>query len=188
MFISLRGSGIQMPLFGLGTWRSEPNVIKDVVLNAIRLGYRHIDCAEIYGNEHEVGDALEQIFREGVVKREDLWITSKLWNADHGRDRVLPAIKKSLSNLKLDYLDLYLIHWPVAGNTGAEVRPSIEVHERIWSCLVERYMLASQETWHAMEELVDLGLTKCIGISNFSVPKMQGILRYAKIKPAVCQV
>ena len=125
-----KGLGIEMPLLGLGTWRSETNVIKDVVLNAIRLGYRHIDCAEIYENEHEVGEALEQVFREGVVKREDLWITSKLWNADHGRDKVLPAVKKSLSNLKLDYLDLYLVHWPVTGNIGPEVLPPIEVRER----------------------------------------------------------
>lgn len=131
-----------MPLVGLGTWRSEPNEIKESVLHAIRAGYRHIDCASIYQNEHEIGDALEQIFSEGVVKREDLWITSKLWNTDHSSikfltfywrnncvlgDRVLPALKQSLKDLKVDYLDLYLIHWPITGNRGPEVVPSIKV-------------------------------------------------------------
>lgn len=134
-----------MPLVGLGTWRSEPNEIKESVLHAIRAGYRHIDCASIYQNEHEIGEALEQIFSEGVVKREELWITSKLWNSDHScisvlsffdcidcvlGDRVMAALKQSLKDLKVDYLDLYLMHWPITGNRGPEVLPSIKVRLR----------------------------------------------------------
>lgn len=100
------------------------------------MGYRHIDCAKIYENEHEVGTALAQVFEEGVLKRDDLWITSKLWNTDHARDRVLPAIEKTLADLQLDYLDLYLIHWPVTGNIGPELMPSIQVREKC-VCLCE---------------------------------------------------
>eukprot|EP00210_Caulerpa_lentillifera_P001169 g1125.t1 len=153
-------NGASMPLVGLGTWRSEPNEIKNSVIHAIRAGYRHIDCAYVYQNEHEIGEALEQIFSEGVLKREDLWITSKLWNTDHSSDRVCSALKQSLKDLKLEYLDLYLMHWPITGNKGNM----------------------------ASKNLVESGLVRCIGVSNFSIKKLQDILQYAKIKPSVVQV
>ncbi|WP_317041539.1 aldo/keto reductase [Maribacter stanieri] len=104
----------EMPILGLGTFRSEPNEVYNAVLSAIKIGYRHIDCAAAYGNEKEVGNAIADAIKQGLVSREDLWVTSKLWNASHGEENVIPALNQTLEDLQLDYLDLYLIHWPVA--------------------------------------------------------------------------
>ncbi|CAD7701569.1 unnamed protein product [Ostreobium quekettii] len=163
-------SGHQIPVIGLGTWRSAKGVVRDAVAMAIRSGYRHIDCAAVYNNESEVGDALNTVLAEGVVRREDLWITSKLWNTEHARNRVLPALQHSMRSLQCDYLDLYLMHWPITGNKGPQVEPPIK------------------ETWQAMEDLVDRGLVRAIGVSNFSAKKLADVLGYARIKPSVCQV
>jgi diketogulonate reductase-like aldo/keto reductase len=164
-------NGAEMPLLGLGTWKSAPGQVRTAVEAALRSGlYKHIDCASIYANEHEVGDALKAVMDGGVVERKELFITSKLWNTDHAAAAVEKACKRSLKNLKLDYLDLYLIHWPVSGNKGPEVVPSIK------------------ETWHEMEGLVKSGLVKSIGVSNFSIKKFKDILSYATIPPVVCQV
>ncbi|CAN1261721.1 NADP-dependent D-sorbitol-6-phosphate dehydrogenase [Linum perenne] len=105
-------NGLKMPTVGLGVWRMEGKEIRDLILNAIKIGYRHFDCAADYKNEAQVGEALAEAFKTGLVKREDLFITTKLWNSDHGH--VLEACKDSLKKLQLDYLDLYLIHFPVA--------------------------------------------------------------------------
>ena len=113
-------NGDQMPALGLGTWKSNPGEVYDAVREAIKVGYRHIDCAHIYGNEAEIGQAFSDAFKTGEVKREDLWITSKLWNSSHLKNDVRPALETTLKNLQLDYLDLYLIHWPVALKPGTE--------------------------------------------------------------------
>ncbi|MCG8455732.1 MAG: aldo/keto reductase, partial [Holophagales bacterium] len=110
--------GRGMPALGLGTWKSEPGEVGRAVEEAIRLGYRHLDCAYIYGNESEIGEALERCFESGLVERQELWVTSKLWNDSHHPDRVGGALGKTFADLRLDFLDLYLIHWPVAQRHG----------------------------------------------------------------------
>ena len=162
--------GNSIPAVGLGTWKAEKGQVRDAVYHAIKCGYRHIDCASIYQNEEEVGDVLKHVISKGYVSRDSLFVCSKLWNTDHAPNRVRSAFLSSIKALKLDYLDLYLIHWPVTGNVGEQVQPSI------------------QETWQAMESLVKDGLVRSIGVSNFSVKKLEDILRYAEIPPAVCQV
>ncbi|WP_430614092.1 aldo/keto reductase [Flavobacterium sp. JP2137] len=173
-------NGDLMPAIGLGTWKSKPGEVGEAVKTAIANGYRHIDCAAIYGNEAEIGQALADLFKAGVVKREELWITSKLWNDSHQSDYVLPALKKTLSDLQLDYLDLYLIHWPVAFKHG--VQPSSAAD---FLSLEEVPII---ETWTKLEEALELGLTKHIGVSNFSVLKLSDLLQKAKVKPEVNQV
>ncbi|MBL7473641.1 aldo/keto reductase [Robertkochia sediminum] len=172
---------LEIPAIGLGTWKSAPGEVGQAVIEAIRSGYRHIDCAAIYGNEKEIGEALKTVFDQGDVTREELWITSKLWNNAHQKDRVLPALQTTLKDLQLEYLDLYLVHWPVAFKpevTGAE---KAEDYLRPEECPVE-------ETWSAMEEAVAQGLTKSIGVSNFSVKKLNHLLKHSTIKPSMNQV
>ncbi|KAM1814909.1 hypothetical protein EV2_028988 [Malus domestica] len=145
-------SGFKMPVVGMGAWRMEGNEIRDLVINALNVGYRHFDCAADYKNEPEVGEALAEAFSTGLVKREDLFITTKasLWNSDHGH--VVKACKDSLKKLRLDYLDLYLVHFPVAtkhtgvGTTGSALDEDgvLEIDTTI----------SLETTWHAMEELV----------------------------------
>lgn len=153
------------------------------VKEAINCGYRHIDAASFYGNDNGIGRAIEELLFQKKIQREELFITSKLWNSYHLPNDVLPAIKGTLSNLKLDYLDLFLIHWPVAfkpetglrmPRNGADYLPLSEAPLR--------------DTWEAMERLVDLGLVKSIGVSNFSKRQLLEIIPYARIPISVNQV
>ena len=175
-------TGAKMPAVGLGTFGSDqvtPAQVATAVQGAAAIGYRHFDCASVYGNEPEVGAALEAAMAAGV-KREELWITSKLWNDKHGEDDVIASCRKSLADLRLDYLDLYLVHWPFpnfhppgcdVSSRSADARPYI--HE------------SYTKTWRKMEELVDRGLVRHIGTSNMTIPKLELVLRDARIKPAV---
>ncbi len=174
-------NGDQMPIFGLGTWKSAPGEVYKAVKEALQLGYRHIDCAPIYGNEAEIGQALSESFAEGVTTREQLWITSKLWNNSHAPENVQPAIEKSLADLQIDSLDLYLIHWPVA------FRSEVLFHNSAKD-LIGLNELPIATTWSAMENLVDKGLCNHIGVSNFSVPKLKELLGTANIKPEMNQI
>lgn len=148
----------------------------------IEAGYRHIDCASIYGNEKEIGVALDEVFTTGKVNREDVFVTSKLWNTDHHPDTVLKACKQTLSDLRLDYLDLYLIHWAVAFVPGGDKEP---LDKDGWAV---RKNVSIRETWTAMEQLVEMGLVKSIGVANFSTIALLDLLTYCKIKPVVNQI
>jgi len=175
-------TGAEIPAIGLGTFGSDrvsAGGIAQAVQGALAAGYRHLDCASVYGNEDRIGCALQQAFTGGL-KREELWITSKLWNDCHAEDDVIASCRKSISDLRCDYLDAYLVHWPFPNfhppgcsveSRSTEARPYIH----------ENFM----RTWRQMEKLVDLGLARHIGTSNMTIAKLDLLLRDARIRPAL---
>ncbi len=174
--------GARIPAIGLGTFGSDHashESVAEAVQYAASIGYRHFDCASVYGNEHRIGEAFSQLF-QGGLRRDQVWITSKLWNDKHGEGDVIPSCEKSLKDLQLDYLDLYLVHWPFPNHHP----PGCDVTARnphAVPYIHENYM----RTWRKMEELVDRGLVHHIGTSNMTIPKMKLLLRDARIKPVV---
>jgi diketogulonate reductase-like aldo/keto reductase len=175
-------TGAAIPAVGLGTFGSDRfsgEAIAEAVLGAAAVGYRHFDCAAIYGNEALIGRSLRTILDSGLVRREALWITSKLWNDRHGEADVVPACRKSLADLRLDYLDLYLVHWPFPNHHP----PGCDVGSRAPDA--QPYIHANyMKTWRQMERLVEMGLVRHIGTSNMTVPKLRLVLRDARIRPA----
>ncbi len=175
-------TGAQIPAVGLGTFGSDRFSGQDIanaVKEAISVGYRHIDCAAVYGNEHLIGESFRSVLDSGLIKREELWVTSKLWNDKHGEEDVIPACEQTLRDLQLDYLDLYLIHWPFPNYHA----PGVDVDSRdphAKPYIHENYM----KTWRQMEKLVEMGLVKHIGTSNMTIPKLEPLLRDATIQPA----
>ena len=175
-------TGARMPGLGLGTFGSDhvsADEIADAVRGAAALGYRHFDCASVYSNEDRVGFALRDIMQSGI-RRDELWVTSKLWNDKHGEDDVIASCKQSLADLQLSYLDLYLVHWPFPNFHP----PGCDVTSRSKDSkpyIHENFM----KTWRKMVELVDMGLVRHIGTSNMTIPKLKLVLRDARIKPAV---
>jgi D-xylose reductase len=177
----------KIPTVGFGTWKISKDVCCEVVYNAIKNGYRHIDCASDYGNELEVGFGIKKALDENICVREDLWITSKLWNTDHKKENVLPGFNKSLKDLGLKYLDLYLIHFPIAlKHVPVDKKyPAEWVYE---SEKMEFEKVPLFETWKGMEDLVEKKLTRFIGICNYSSVLLHDLMNYCKIKPKVLQI
>ncbi|WP_341224380.1 aldo/keto reductase [uncultured Arcticibacterium sp.] len=171
----------KMPVLGLGTWKAAPGDVYKAVRTAITLGYTHFDCAHVYGNEKEIGEAFADSFKAGEAKREDLWITSKLWNNSHRTEQIEPALKLTLANLQLDYLDLYLIHWPV-------VLKDTSMYPETAADMVSLSVTPLEETWKGMIAMKEAGLAKHIGVSNFSPSKMDGIIEKTGVTPEVNQV
>jgi D-xylose reductase len=180
-----------MPSVGLGTWKIDRADTADAVRAAIEVGYRHIDSASDYGNEAETGTGLSRAIEEGCCRREDLWVTSKLWNTYHRRENVRAACERSLEDLGLDYLDLYLIHFPIA----LKYVPFEDRYPPEWlfdpnaaqpAMEVDAVPLA--ETWHAMEELVGAGLVREIGVCNYTSGLLIDLMAYADIPPAMLQI
>lgn len=177
-------SGYKMPIIGLGVFRMDGKVMKDFIIEAIKKGYRHFDCAAKYQNEAELGEAIAEAIKQKLVKREDLFITTKVWNSDHSH--ILEACQDSLNKLRLDYLDLYLIHFPVpTKHTGIGKYSSVKGEDGV---LDIDTTLSLETTWRGMEDLVTKGLVRSIGISNYGVLLTRDCLAYAKIKPAVNQI
>jgi alcohol dehydrogenase (NADP+) len=175
-------TGAKMPAIGLGTFGSDhvsPADVAAAVLGAASVGYRHFDCAAVYGNEAKIGESFRTILAGGIA-RGDLWVTSKLWNDKHDPADVIPACEQSLKDLQLDYLDMYLVHWPFPNHHD----PGVDIHARADNArpyIHDEYMA----TWREMEKLIEMGLVRHIGTSNMTVPKLQLLLRDAYIKPAV---
>src|ERR1700726_1594594 len=176
------GSGA-IPALGFGTLIPDPLATEQATKTALEVGFRHLDCAERYRNEEAVGDAMQEVFKAGTIRREDVFVTTKLWNNNHRPDRVKPAFEASRRRLRLDYVDCYLIHTPFAFKPGDEQDPRDERGRVIYDSGVTLV-----ETWRALERLVDDGDCKSIGLSDITLEKLREIVVAARIKPAVVQV
>jgi len=179
-------NGMEIPCIGMGTFGSDrftPDEVSGAVYGAIRAGYRLFDCASIYGNEDKIGKVFEKAFVDGLVKREDLTITSKVWNDMHGAGDVLISCAKTLKDLKLDYVDIYFIHWPFPNYhpIGCDV-DSRSPDARPFK--TDEFM----GVWKQMERLVDMGLVKSIGMSNMTIPKLEAVLPLCRIKPSAIEM
>lgn len=175
-------NGMRMPAIGIGTFGSDRVSAKDVacaVKGALSVGYRSIDCAAVYGNEKEIGDVLAEVSESGAIKREEIFITSKVWNDMHGEGDILISCANSLKKLRVEYLDLFLVHWPFPNYHA----PKCDVDARNPDSrpfFIEEYMAV----WRQMERLVDMGLVRAIGTSNMTIPKLEQLLQHARIMPA----
>lgn len=179
-------NGIEMPCIGMGTFGSDrftPEQVAGAVAGAIDVGYRMFDCASVYGNEDLIGEVFAKTISDGKVKREELFITSKVWNDMHGKGDILLSLAKTLKDLQLDYIDAYFVHWPFPNYHA----PGCEGDARNPDSVpfsVERFM----STWRQMERLVDAGLVRSIGMSSMTIPKLEAVLPLCRIKPAVIEM
>lgn len=179
-------TGQEIPCVGMGTFGSDhfnAEQISAAVAGAIRCGYRLFDCAAVYGNEAEIGEVFQRALDEGIVRREELFITSKVWNNMHGSGDVLLSAAQTLKDLRLDYIDAYFVHWPFAnyhapGCGGDSRNPDSTPFS------AERYIA----TWRQMERLYDMGLVKNLGMSNMTIPKLKAVLPHCRVKPAMIEM
>ena len=181
-FVLNHGGG-EIPALGFGTLLSDATETRAATIAAVAAGFRHLDCAERYRNEEEVGAALKELLADGTVRREELFVTTKLWNNNHRPERVKPALRASLNRLGLDSVDLYLMHTPFAFQPGDDQDPR-DAH----GAVIYDDGVTLEETWAAMENLVDEGLTRAIGLSDIDVEGTRRIVTSARIKPAVVEV
>lgn len=179
----LNHGDVAIPALGFGTSLSDRSQTRKAVRTAVKAGFRHLDAAERYRNEADVGAALNDLFADGTVRRDDLFVTTKLWNNNHRPERVRPALQASLTRLGLDSVDLYLVHTPFAFKPGDDQDPR-DVH----GAVIYDHGVTLEETWAAMECLVDEGLTKAIGLSDIDVDGTRRVVGTARIKPAVVEV
>lgn len=175
------GNGDKMPMLGLGTWKSAPGEVYQAVIWALEAGYRHIDCAAVYQNEKEVGDALSKAFSDGIVKREEVFITSKLWNNAHEEQEVANGLGRTLADLRLDYLDLYLVHWPVSLKSDV-------MFPKEGGDYLTYVQVPIASTWRGMEKLKKSGKVRHIGVSNFNIAKLNEVLQTAEVHPEMNQI
>lgn len=182
-------NGVEIPAVGFGTFSSEGSKGEAyaAVMQALRTGYRHLDCAWFYLNEDEIGDAIRDFLKENPsVKRSDLFICTKVWNNLHEHDEVKWSLQNSLKMLQLDYVDLFLIHWPIAAENNEENKPKIGPDGKY---IIKHELTKNPEpTWRAMEELYNEGKAKAIGLSNWTIAGMEQILSLAKVKPHLNQI
>lgn len=179
-------TGEEIPCIGMGTFGSDrfaPDQVSSAVAGAIRCGYRLFDCASVYGNEEQIGRVFAQAFAEGVVRREELHITSKVWNDMHGKGDVLLSLAKTLKDLQLDYVDTYFLHWPfpnyhAPGCDGDSRNPDSKPFS------VAEFMA----TWRQLERIHDMGLARNIGMSNMTIPKLEAVLPLCRVKPALIEM
>lgn len=174
---------------GFGTFASEGSVGETyrAVLHALKTGYRHLDCAWFYQNEEEVGDAVRDFLKENSsVKRSDIFICTKVWNHLHEPDEVKWSLQSSLDKLKMDYVDLFLVHWPIAAEKDEQMMPKLNEQGQY---IIKKDLTENHEpTWRAMEELYSAGKARAIGVSNWTIPQLKNLLQFAKVKPTVNQI
>lgn len=181
----------QMPAVGFGLWKIAKKDTATMVCQAIAAGYRHLDSAADYGNEAEAGEGIRQAIEQGLCTRDELWVTSKLWNTFHRPEHVREACEKSLSDLGLEYLDPYLVHFPIS----LKYVPIDKRYPPEWlfdpdadNPTMEIDPVALADTWHALEELVEAGLVRQIGVCNYNSALLHDLMTYARIKPAMLQI
>ncbi len=188
---TIKVGGANMPSVGLGLWKIDSSEVPELIISAARAGYRHLDSAADYGNEEAVGKGIEAVIEQGICTRDELWVTSKLWNTYHRPEHVRLACEKTLADLRLDYLDLYLVHFPISLKyVDFETRyPPEWFHDPDAAApAMEVDPVPLQETWQAMEALVEDGLVKAIGVCNYNTALINDLQAYARIKPVMLQI